>query len=130
MSAISVQLSSNYTICGRLFRYNSIFCLECLLYLFSSPAIIQSVADYLGIKNTVGENINGSTKMLNYYGSIYLIISVSNIRLFSIAPCKVIALNLLCFIYGIISLLLFLIAKSNFNFLKYFKGCFRGQLSG
>ena len=32
------------------------------------------------------------------------------IGLFHIAPCKVIDLNLLCFIYGIISLLLFLIA--------------------
>ena len=36
----------------------------------------------------------------------------SNIGLFSIALCKVMALNLLCFIYGIISFLLFLIALS------------------
>ena len=36
----------------------------------------------------------------------------SNIGLFSIAPYKVIALNLRCFIYGISSLLLFLIALS------------------
>ena len=33
-----------------------------------------------------------------------------NIGLFSIAPCKVIALNLLCFIFDIISLLLYFIS--------------------
>ena len=36
----------------------------------------------------------------------------SNIGTFTIAPCKVITLNLLYFIYGISSLLLFLIALS------------------
>ena len=35
-----------------------------------------------------------------------------NIGLFFIGPCKVIALNLLCFIVGICSLFLFLIALS------------------
>ena len=56
----------------------------------------------------VGENSIGTTKTRNNYGAI----QYSNIRLFSIAPCKVIAINLLCFFYGICSLLLFYIAHS------------------
>ena len=39
----------------------------------------------------------------------------SNIGLFHIAPCKVVALNLLCFIFGIISLLLFTISLSSYR---------------
>ena len=55
--------------------------------------------------NTIDKNIIGASKselIIQYYDS--------NIWLFAIAPCKVITLNLLCFIIGIISLLLFLIA--------------------
>ena len=70
------------------------------------------------IYSTVGENNIGTTKIRNNYGAIQLFIFqycdsiLSNIGLFPITPCKVIALNLFFFIYGISSLLLFLIALS------------------
>ena len=52
---------------------------------------------------TVGENINGVNKLRNNYGAIKLII-------FSIGPCKVIAL--LCLILGITSMILSSISLS------------------
>ena len=61
---------------------------------------------------TVGENIIVTKKIRNNYGAIQLLFfryCKSNIGLFSIAPCKDITLNLLCFIYGISSLFLFFI---------------------
>ena len=73
---------------------------------------------------TVGENIIGTNKIWNNYGAIHYfffskiaiaifkVINFGNIILFSIAPCEVIVLNLLCFIYCISSLLLFLISLS------------------
>ena len=57
---------------------------------------------------TIGENTIGSPKIQNNYGSIYLFI-------FSIAPRKVIALNLFCFIFVISSLSLFFITLSKVN---------------
>ena len=55
---------------------------------------------------TVGENIIDTPKMRNNYGSIQLFIFI----LFSINPCKIIALIIFCLIFGISSLLLFLSA--------------------
>ena len=54
-------------------------------------------------KITVGENIIGAPKMLNNYSAILA---------FSIAFCRIIALILLCFIFGIISLPLHFISLS------------------
>ena len=55
---------------------------------------------------TVGENINGATKMRNNYGAIkinhFVQYCYRNIGLFYIGPCKVIAH--LCLILGITSL--------------------------
>ena len=65
-------------------------------------------------KNIRRKNI-GAPKMRKNYDVIQLSIFPilqSNIRLFSIAPCKVIAPNLHCFIFSITSLLLFLVALS------------------
>ena len=59
---------------------------------------------------TIFENNIGAPKIrINF---CTLILFTSNIGLFSITPCKVIALNLLFFIYGISCLLLFLNALS------------------
>ena len=63
-------------------------------------------------KPTVDENIISTTKIRNsYVPSNYSFLQYcdSNIALFSIAPCKVIALYLLCFHFGISSVLLFLL---------------------
>ena len=54
----------------------------------------------------VGEKNIVAPKMQNKYGAIKSFICYRNIGIFSIFSCKVIALNLLCFIFGIISLLL------------------------
>ena len=64
--------------------------------------------------NTVGVNYIGAPNMRNNSGAIKLSI-FPNIELFSIAPCKYIVLNLHCFIFGIISFLLFFIALSLYN---------------
>ena len=57
---------------------------------------------------TAGEKKMYAPKMRNNIGAIKFYIG-----LFSIAPSKVISFNLLCFIFGISSLLLFLIAISD-----------------
>ena len=59
----------------------------------------------------INENIIGAPKMRNNYGALqYYFFEQycdSNIRLYAIASCKDIALlNLLCFIFGLISWLL------------------------
>ena len=64
---------------------------------------------------TVGENIIATTKIRNNYCAIQSFIFQccdSNIGLFTIAPCKVISPNLLCILFGISSLLSFLMALS------------------
>ena len=55
---------------------------------------------FIMVENTVDENIKDAPKM------------VKNYKLFSIAPCKVIAFNHRCIIYGMISLLLSFISLS------------------
>ena len=58
-------------------------------------------------QGTVNENIIGAPIMQNNFSAIN-----SNIGLFCTASYKVITLNLLCFIFGMISLLLFIISFS------------------
>ena len=57
---------------------------------------------------TFGEYIIGAPKILNNYGAIKLFFG-----LFSMAPCTVIALDLLCLIFYISSLLLFFFAHQD-----------------
>ena len=59
--------------------------------------------------NIIGKNIIAASKKQNHYGAILLLIFQyynTNIGFFSTASCKVIALNLLCLIFSIMSLLL------------------------
>ena len=66
-------------------------------------------------QGTVNENIIGAPIMQNNFSAIEIFnfpICNSNIGLFCTASYKVITLNLLCFIFGIISLLLFIISFS------------------
>ena len=67
---------------------------------------------YIALNVKVRKHNIGAPKMLKNYGSFrFLFFSPKN-WLFSIVFCKVIALNLLCFSFGISSLLHFLIALS------------------
>ena len=69
------------------------------------------IFDALGFRRfTIDENIISAHKMQNNYGTAKY--CDSNIGLFSIAPHKAIALNLLCFSFSTISLLHFLISYS------------------
>jgi hypothetical protein len=61
-----------------------------------------------------GKNINGAPKLIKQYNHYCSQYCDSYIGLFTIAPCRVIAFNLLCLIFAIISLLLFFLCFFSF----------------
>ena len=64
------------------------------------------------LKYTIGKNNIGEPKVQNDPGAIQSFICNRNHGLFSIAPCKIITLYILCLIFVINSLLFFLMALS------------------
>ena len=121
------NLSKNKYSCISLILVLRIYIISSRLLVKLNPWMIIKLA----ISITVGENIVGALKMWNDYGvikSLFLLILDSYIVLYSIAPCKVITLNLLSFIfdYYFFALLLYFpfcsYCSSNYRSFSFLEG--------